>query len=62
MATIAFTLQFLGDLSRLSSAIPLQFVAQSIAVAQGHAVEFRELWSEDGQLVALNQQTIAVIR
>lgn len=62
MATIAFTIEFLLDPAELPLGPPLQFAAQSIAVAQGHAVEFRELWSEDGRLVALNQQTIAVIR
>ena len=31
------------------------------ALGEGFFVEFRELWS-DGELVALNQQTFAMIR
>lgn len=60
MATIAFTFQpfaFAGDPDA-----PLAYRARMIAAADGYCVEFRELWSEDGHLVALNQQTMVIIK
>jgi hypothetical protein len=60
MATIAFTFQpfkFAGD-----PEAPLAYRARMVAGAGGYCVEFRELWSEDGQLVALNQQTMVIIK
>ncbi len=62
MATIAFSLQLLCDPATLDPEAPLQHVARTAAVADGYAVEYRELWSADGRLVALNEQTIVVIR
>lgn len=62
MATIAFSLQLLCDPATLDRQAPLRHVARIAAVSEGYAVEFRELWSADGRLVALNEQTIAVIR
>jgi len=60
MATIAFTFQpfpFAGDPDA-----PLAYRARLVAADAGYAVEFRELWSAGGQLLALNQQTFAVIK
>jgi acyl-CoA thioesterase len=60
MATIAFTFQpfeFSGDPDA-----PLAYRARMIAASDGYCVEFRELWSEDGHLVALNQQTMVIIK
>jgi acyl-CoA thioesterase len=57
MATIAFTFQPLG--------IPdddVYYRATLAAQDDGYCVEFRELWSADGRLLALNQQTFAVIK
>ena len=62
MATIAFSLQLLVDPATLDPVAPLRHVARTIAVSEGYAVEYRELWSADGRLVALNEQTIAVIK
>ena len=62
MATIAFTLQILRDPRLLADDAPLQYRARTMAVADGYAIEYRELWTADGQLVALNEQTIAVIK
>ena len=62
MATIAFSLQLLCDPATLDADAPLRHVARTIAVSQGYAVEYRELWDADGRLVALNEQTIAVIK
>jgi hypothetical protein len=60
MATIAFTFQpftFVGD-----PAAPLAYRARLVASEGGYGVEFRELWSEDGHLLALNQQTMVIIK
>ena len=60
MATIAFTFQpfaFRGDPDA-----PLAYRAKLIASEAGYCVEFRELWSEDGHLLALNQQTMVIIK
>jgi len=62
MATIAFTFQLLREPATLDPCAPLRHVARTIAGNQGYIVEFRELWTDTGALVALNQQTIAVIR
>ena len=62
MATVAFTLQVLVDPATLDPAAPLRYRATTAAVSEGYAVEFRELWTADGRLVALNEQTIAVIK
>jgi len=56
--TVAFTLEILalpqGD-------EPLFHRGVVTAQDDGYMVEFRELWSSDGRLIALNQQTIAWI-
>jgi hypothetical protein len=62
MATVAYTLQILADPAALNPDAPLAYRARTATISRGHAIEFRELWSEDGQLVALNQQTIAIIK
>ena len=62
MATIAFTFQPLGDFEGLDPAAPFAYRARVDAVRQGYAVELRELWGEDGRLLALNQQTICLIK
>ncbi len=62
MATVAFTFEPLVDPATLDPAEPLYHRATSPASSGGHAVELRELWTARGELVALNQQTFAVIR
>lgn len=60
MATIAFTFQpfeFSGDPDA-----PLAYRARMIASESGYCVEFRELWTTEGRLVALNQQTMVIIK
>jgi hypothetical protein len=61
-ATIAFTLEVCADLRALSPSEPLFFRSQGVAHDDGYFIEFRELWTETGTLVALNQQTFAIIR
>jgi hypothetical protein len=59
MATIAFTFQ---PLAMPAGDAPLAYRARLLAGADGHIVEQRELWSEDGHVLALNQQTFVVIK
>ncbi|MFT3770880.1 MAG: thioesterase family protein [Minicystis sp.] len=62
MATVAFTLELLGTLAGLDPEAPLFFASRSLAARDGFSVETRELWGEDGRLVARNHQTMAVIK
>lgn len=62
MATIAFTFQPLADLAALPPDEPLYHRGRTVAARGGYTVELRELWSARGELLALNQQTMAVIR
>jgi acyl-CoA thioesterase len=62
MATIAFTFQPLGTFEGLDPEAPMYFRSELAASRAGYGVEFRELWGADGRLLALNQQTICVIK
>lgn len=62
MATIAFTLDILGELTGLDPDAPLLYRATAPVCAEGYFVESRELWGADGRLVALNHQTFVVIQ
>ncbi len=62
IATVAFTVQvFLPD-APLDPGAPLLHRARSVAARDGYVVEMRELWSANGALLALNQQTFVMIR
>jgi hypothetical protein len=62
VATVAFTLQsFLGD-RVLPSDRPLHHRARAVASHEGFFAEHRELWTADGELVALNEQTFVWIK
>jgi acyl-CoA thioesterase len=62
MATVAYTLQVLDGFEGLDPDAPIFHHARAIASRDGYAVEIRELWGEDGRLLALNEQTFVVIR
>lgn len=62
IATVAFTFQPLGDLAALPADAPVLHRGVGLAARAGYALEQRELWSPAGDLLALNQQTFAVIR
>ncbi len=62
MATIAFTLDIAGKVDDLAPDAPLLYRAAAPVCGDGYAFETRELWSEDGRLIALNHQTFVVIR
>ena len=61
-ATVSYNLQIVADPRELDPALPLFHRGRALASADGYIAEHRELWSIDGNLVALNQQTFAVIR
>lgn len=61
MATIAFTLDIVGGLEGLDPEAPLLYRGTVPVLADGYFLETRELWGEDGRLVALNHQTFVVI-
>lgn len=62
IGTIAFSIQFVESAEGLPPDAPLFHRARMLAEHEGYTVEYRELWGEDGRLLALNEQTIAVIR
>lgn len=61
MATIVFTLDLVSGLDGLDPEAPLLYRATVPVMSDGYFLETRELWGEDGRLVAINQQTFAVI-
>ncbi len=61
MATLAYTAQLLMDPGAVSQG-PLYFRARADVQVEGFSVELRELWTPQGQLVGLNQQTFVTIR
>ena len=60
-ATISFTAELLADPATLPPAEPLRYRAQLAALHEGFFVEMRELWQGE-RVVALNQQTFAILR
>jgi acyl-CoA thioesterase len=65
IATIAFTLDIvagIGGVAGLDPAAPLIYRATAPVCADGYFLETRELWSEDGQLIAINHQTFVIIQ
>jgi acyl-CoA thioesterase len=61
-ATLTFSLETLADLAGLDPDAPLFYRARVLGGRDGYAIEARELWGEDGRLVALNQQIFVVIK
>ena len=61
VATISFTAQILVDPATLPPDEPLRYRARMEALHEGFFVELRELWHGD-RVVALNQQTFAILR
>jgi acyl-CoA thioesterase len=62
MATIAFTLDIVGGTDGLDPGAPLLYRSVAPVCTNGYCLETRELWSEDGRLVAINHQTFVVIQ
>lgn len=62
VATVSFTLQIVGSTEGLDPTAPLYHRGRVQASREGYVAELRELWGEDGRLLALNPQTVALIR
>jgi len=62
IATIAYTLDIVGGLDGVEPSAPLIYRAVVPVCTDGYFVETRELWRDDGELVAINQQTFAIIQ
>ena len=60
VATVGYTMQLLPDPQILPASEPLYFRAEGVAASDNFFVEMRELWSGE-RLVAMNQQTFAVL-
>ncbi|MEO8704526.1 MAG: thioesterase family protein [Kofleriaceae bacterium] len=61
IATITYTLEIIAGVEGLDPDAPLLYRGTVPVCADGYFVETRELWGEDGRLVALNHQTFAII-
>lgn len=61
LATITYTLELVGSVEGLDPAAPLLYRGTVPVFGDGYFLETRELWGEDGRLLALNHQTFAVI-
>lgn len=60
VATISFTAEILADPAKLDPAMPLHHRARAVHLREGFLLEERELWA-GAELVAMNQQTFAVL-
>ncbi|HEX7836661.1 MAG TPA: thioesterase family protein [Kofleriaceae bacterium] len=61
VVTIAFTLDLCGGLDGLDPDAPLLYHATAPVCSDGYVLETRQLWGEDGRLVAVNHQTFVVV-
>ena len=62
MSTISFLLQAFGPWDDLRPEAPIYHRARVLWARDGHAAEMREIWSDDGRLLAINHQTFATTR
>jgi hypothetical protein len=61
IATVSFVAEIMTDPQTLAPTEPLRYRARTAGLHEGFCVELRELWRGE-QMVALNQQTFAVIK
>lgn len=61
VATVSFTAELLRPLESLRPDVPLLHVGRVAAASEGFFVELRELWQGE-HLVAMNQQTFAILK
>ncbi len=61
MATIAYAMQVVDGFEGLDPAGPYLLHCRSDAARDGYCVEQRELWGQDGRLIASNHQTMALL-
>lgn len=58
-ATVTFMMEFFGD---AQDDAPLYFRSESPEARGGYSYEHRELWSAEGELLAMNQQSFCIIK
>lgn len=61
MVTMTYTLATVAGLAGVAPDAYLLHVGRTWATHEGYSVEVRELWSEDGRLLAVNPQTFAIL-
>ncbi len=61
MATIVYSLDIVAGIAGLDPEAPMIYRATAPVLADGYCLETRELWGEDGRLIAINHQTLAII-
>lgn len=62
MATITFTLDFVGTFEGLPADAPVFHEGRMLAASRGFAPELRTIWGADGRLLAINHQTFCIIQ
>ena len=62
LASVSITIEFLNGFEGLDPQAPFFHVGRTPVATDGFVVELRELWGEDGRLIALNQQTQVIIK
>lgn len=62
MATASFNFQPRPHFEGLDPEAPFFYRARVLGTDGGYSIEFREIWGEDGRLLALNQQTFVIIK
>jgi acyl-CoA thioesterase len=62
VTTVSFAFHLCGTLEGLDPEAPLLYRANAPIIREGYSREFRELWGEDGRLVAMNEQTFVILK
>ena len=62
VATVSYHIELCAGLEGLDPKAPLLHHATAPSASEGYVVDRRELWGEDGRLVALNQQVFVIIK
>lgn len=62
LATMNFMMDIVGTTEGLPPDAPYAYVGATPVSVNGYTGETRELWGVDGRLLALNRQTIAIIK
>jgi acyl-CoA thioesterase len=62
MVTSAFSMQVVGGAAAWKTDAPLLHTSRTLAVRDGYVTEMRELWTETGELVGLNEQTMVIVK
>lgn len=60
--TLTFALDLHDRYDDLPRDVPLYHRGELIALRDGYATETRELWGSDGRLIALNRQSIVIVK